>query len=790
VTPDVQQASEARPWRDAGRRTAGLLATSGTARRRELRQGRPFPLGANWDAAAGGTNFALFSEGAERVDLCLFAVPDGPEVARLELPRRTEHVWHGFLPEVGPGQLYGYRVHGRYAPREGLRFNRSKLLLDPYTRAITGRVQWDAAVFGYRFGRKSEDLTRDVHDSSRHVPKSVVIDPAFDWGDDHHPDVPWNETIIYETHVKGLTARHPEVPPGLRGTYAGLACPPVIDHLQRLGVTAVELMPVHHFTNDQFLLDRGLTNYWGYSSIGYFAPESRYAAGGERGEQVAEFKHMVKALHAARLEVILDVVYNHTAEGNHLGPTLCFRGVDNRTYYNLVADQPRYYMDFTGTGNTLNVHQAQTLKLIADSLRYWVQEMHVDGFRFDLAITLAREPHGYDKGAGFFDVLHQDPVLSRVKLIAEPWDVGDYGYQVGNFPTIWSEWNGKYRDTVRRFWKGDEGQVPEFAYRLTGSSDLYQLGGRGPRASVNFVTAHDGFTLRDLVSYNDKHNEANGENNHDGAHDNESWNCGAEGPSDDPDIVALRARQQRNFLATLLLSQGVPMLLGGDELGRTQQGNNNAYCQDNEISWYDWHLDDERQALLAWTRQLIHLRKQHPLLRRANFLTEQLVPEADLPELSWFKLDGTEVVGREWQDPLARSLGMRLVGLDEASGAPSALLLLANAYHEELPFVLPEAGGDSMEWEVLLDTRDAPQTSEPYAGRCYDIGDEYPLGGRSLALLRRVGISPVLHPVADRRADAAEQPVGTEPHVQPTNGQLMRRPREARAGQPAISSDV
>ncbi|MBV9172204.1 MAG: glycogen debranching protein GlgX [Chloroflexi bacterium] len=762
---------------------AGLLTTSGPARRPELPDGRPFPLGATWDPASGGTNVALFSEGAEQVEVCFFDDAHGPEVARVALRKRTEHVWHGFLPNVRPGQLYGYRVHGRYAPREGLRYNRSKLLLDPYARAITGRVEWHPSVFGYRFGRKSEDLTRDVHDSARYVPKSVVVDPTFDWGNDRRPDVPWNETVIYETHVKGITARHPEVPPDLRGTYAGLASPPIIDHLRQLGITTVELMPVHHFTNDQFLLDRGLTNYWGYSTIGYFAPESRYTASGEEGQQVAEFKHMVKALHAAGLEVILDVVYNHTAEGNHLGPTLCFRGVDNRSYYNLVAEQSRYYMDFTGTGNTLNVHHAQTLKLIADSLRYWVTEMHVDGFRFDLAITLAREPHGYDKGAGFFDILHQDPVLSRVKLIAEPWDVGDYGYQVGNFPTIWSEWDGKYRDTVRRFWRGTEGQVPELAYRLTGSSDLYQLGGRGPRASVNFVTAHDGFTLRDLVSYDDKHNEANGEDNQDGANDNESWNCGAEGPTNDPQVLELRARQQRNFLATLLLSEGVPMLLGGDEIGRTQLGNNNAYCQDNEISWYDWNLDDERserQALLAFTRQLIELRQKHPLLRRTDFLTDQPVPGLDLPELSWFKVDGTEVVGREWQDPLARSVGMRLVGLDEATGEPTALLLLANAYHEELPFVLPEAGGDSMEWEVLLDTRDGPQTPQPYASRCFDIGDEYPLGGRSLALLRRVAGSTVQDLVPDTDAYAVEETAALKAGAQRPNGQPAPGPRAAR----------
>ncbi len=702
--------------------------------------GRPFPLGATWDPQREEINFAVFSEHATRVELCLYDEPWGKEVERIALPRRTYHVWHGCLTGVRPGQLYGYRVHGPYAPRLGHRFNPAKLLIDPYAKAIAGRVDWSQPVFGYRFGRRSEDLTRDVRDSARGIPKSVVVDSTFDWGGDRRPCVPWTDTVIYETHVKGLTARHPDVPEDLRGTYAGLAQPAVLDYLQSLGVTAVELMPVHHFVNDKFLLDRGLTNYWGYSSIGYFAPESRYAASGEEGQQVVEFKAMVKALHAAGLEVILDVVYNHTAEGNHLGPTLCFRGADNWVYYNLVQDNPRYYMDFTGTGNTLNVHQAQTLKLIADSLRYWVEEMHVDGFRFDLAITLAREPQGYDKGAGFFDILHQDPVLSQVKLIAEPWDVGDSGYQVGNFPILWSEWNGRYRDNVRMFWKGDEGQMPQLASHLTGSSDMYQPGGRGPNASINFITAHDGFTLRDLVSYNEKHNEANGENNQDGNDDNHSWNCGAEGPTDDPEILALRARQQRNFLATLFLSQGVPMLLGGDEFGRSQQGNNNAYCQDNALSWYDWSWSDEQRALLEFTRRVIALRREYPALRQEDFLQGVFLPEADIKDLTWVKLDGTEMTPAEWGDAHARSLGMRLAGrVPPGSEDPAAgtLLVLLNAYHEELPFVLPEAGAESTQWEVLLDTRDpapAPQ-AEP---QTYDVGDEYPLGGRSLAVLRRV----------------------------------------------------
>src|SRR5579884_2495977 len=545
---------------------AGLLG--GPARRCSMpprvSSGRPFPLGATWDPQREEINFAVFSEHATRFELCLYDEPWGKEVERIALPRRTYHVWHGCLTGVRPGQLYGYRVHGPYAPRLGHRFNPAKLLIDPYAKAIAGRVDWSQPVFGYRFGRRSEDLTRDVRDSARGIPKSVVVDSTFDWGGDRRPCVPWTDTVIYETHVKGLTARHPDVPEDLRGTYAGLAQPAVLDYLQSLGVTAVELMPVHHFVNDKFLLDRGLTNYWGYSSIGYFAPESRYAASGEEGQQVVEFKAMVKAMHAVGLEVILDVVYNHTAEGNHLGPTLCFKGIDNAAYYRSVPDNPRFYYDFTGTGNSLNMRHPRTLQLVMDSLRYWVTEMHVDGFRFDLAPVLARELFEVDRLSAFFDTIQQDPVLSQVKLIAEPWDVGPGGYQVGNFPPGWTEWNGKYRDGVRRFWKGDGGTASEMATRLSGSSDLYQRSGRSPYASINFITCHDGFTLQDLVSYNQKHNEANGENNNDGANDNNSWNCGAEGPTDDAAIKALRARQKRNLLATLFFSEGVPMICGGD----------------------------------------------------------------------------------------------------------------------------------------------------------------------------------------------------------------------------------
>jgi isoamylase len=571
----------------------------------------------------------------------------------------------------------------------------------------------------------------------------MVVDDRFDWGTDRSPNVPWSETIVYETHVKGISMRHPDVPEDQRGTYLGLASEPIIDHMLSLGVTAVELLPVHQFIDDKFLLDRGLTNYWGYNSIGFFAPAGRYATG-DGGQQVSEFKEMVKRLHAAGLEVFLDVVYNHTAEGNHLGPTLSFRGVGNPTYYHLMPDNPRYYRDFTGTGNSVNVSSSQTLKLIADSLRYWIQEMHVDGFRFDLAITLAREPDAYDPGAAFFDICHQDPVISRAKLIAEPWDVGDFGYQVGNCPVLWSEWNGKYRDNVRKFWKGDPGQIAELAYRLSGSSDLYRLSGRGPTGSINFIAAHDGFTLRDLVTYNDKHNEANGEHNQDGANDNNSWNSGVEGPSEDPSINDLRARRQRSFLATLFLSQGVPMLLGGDEMSRTQHGNNNAYCQDNDISWFDWDLNDQQRGLLEFTRGLIAFRKQHPVLRRRRFFEGLFLPGADIKDLTWFKLDGTEMVDAQWADPEVRSMAMRVAGeaIDEREAEGSrisdeTLLVLINSYHEELTFKLPEAGGsESCQWELFMDTKEAAPPGP--SGKKYAVDRTYVLAPRALALFRRV----------------------------------------------------
>jgi glycogen operon protein len=706
-----------------------------------VRPGRPDPLGATWDGH--GTNFAVFSERAVRIEVCLFDDVSGKESARIALPERTRNVWHAYINGVGPGQLYGFRAQGRYAPREGIRFNPNKVLIDPYARAIAGRIDWRAPIFGYRLEARTEDLTRDVHNSARGTPKSVVIDNHFDWGDDYPPGVPLSETMVYETHVRGISMRHPDVPEALRGTYLGLASVPIVEHLRSLGVTAVELLPVHHFDDDKFLSDKKLSNYWGYNTIGYFAPAAHYASG-DRGQQVTEFKTMVKRLHEAGLEVFLDVVYNHTAEGNHLGPTLMFRGLDNPSYYTLMPDNPRYYRDFTGTGNSLNVRHPQVLKLIADSLRYWVQEMRVDGFRFDLVTVLGREPEAYDPGAAFFDIVHQDPVLSRVKLIGEPWDVGDFGYQVGNLPVLWSEWNGKYRDNVRRFWKGDPGQIAELAYRLSGSSDLYRLSGRGPAGSINFLTAHDGFTLHDLVTYNDKHNEANDENNQDGANDNNSWNSGVEGPSEDPAIGELRLRRQRSLIATLLLSQGVPMLLGGDEMSRTQQGNNNAYCQDNDISWFDWNLNDRQRELLEFTRGLIAFRAEHPLLRRRRYFEGLFLPGADIKDLTWFKLDGTEIQDDAWSDYEVRSMAMRLAGeaIDEREPdggriSDETLLVLLNAHHEQQTFTLPESGGgDTCVWERLLNTEQA--TPPAPSAEFHPVGGNYALAPRALALFRRV----------------------------------------------------
>jgi len=701
--------------------------------------GRPYPLGATWDGA--GVNFALFSENATAVDLCLFDEADAPQEAhRIRLEECSDHVWHVYLPEVRPGQHYGYRVHGLYEPEAGYRFNPAKLLFDPYAKAIAGTIDWSETLFGYRIGDAKADLSLDDRDNAGSIPKCVVVDQAFSWGGDQLLRTPWDRTVIYELHVQGFTARHPDVPKNLRGTYAGLATPEVIEHLQQLGVTAVELLPVHHFIRDKHLVDRGLTNYWGYNSIGFFAPDIGYASSTPRAQHVWEFKTMVKALHNAGIEVILDVVYNHTGEGNHLGPTLSFRGIDNASYYRLVPNRPRYYQDYTGCGNTLNVRHPRILQLIMDSLRYWVLEMHVDGFRFDLASTLARELHDVDRLSAFFDIIHQDPVLSQVKLIAEPWDLGEGGYQVGNFPVGWAEWNGRYRDTIRRYWKGDGGQVAELAYRLSGSSDLYEVGGRRPHASINFVTAHDGFPLHDLVSYNQKQNEANGEDNRDGTDDNLSWNCGVEGPTTKPSIVALREKQKRNMLATLLLSQGVPMLCGGDELGRTQQGNNNAYCQDNEISWVDWKLSKPQQTLLAFTKNLIALRQKHPVFRRRRFFQGRRIRGAEVKDLSWLRPDGKEMTDEDWAKGYVRCIGVRLAGdaiqEKDPKGRPlldETFIMLLNAHHEPRPFILP-AHRRGVRWQPVLDTALSHENAKPV--RLLRGGAQYDLEARSLAVLR------------------------------------------------------
>lgn len=699
--------------------------------------GSPYPLGATWDGS--GVNFALFSEHATRVELCLFDGDGRRETCRIPLPEQTDQVWHAYLPEVRPGQRYGFRVYGPYAPSAGHRFNPNKLLLDPYAKALDGSVRWNDALFGYRLGDPRADLSFDDRDSAPFAPKSVVVDTAFTWGDDRPPRIPWKDTVIYEVHVKGFTIRNPEVPPHLRGTYAGLASQPAVDYLRSLGVTAVELLPVHEFIDDKHLVDRGLRNYWGYNSIGYFAPAERYSSSGSLGQQVDEFKTMVKTLHQAGIEIILDVVYNHTGEGNQLGPTLGFRGIDNVAYYRLSPGDRRYYVDYTGTGNTLNMTHPRTLQLIMDSLRYWIQEMHVDGFRFDLASALARELHAVDRLGAFFDIIHQDPVISQVKLIAEPWDLGEGGYQVGNFPVLWAEWNGRYRDTVRSFWRGDAGQAGDMAYRLTGSSDLYGRGGRSPFASINFVTAHDGFTLHDLVSYNEKHNEANGEDNRDGENFNRSYNFGIEGLTDDPEIIALRERQKRNFLATLLLSQGVPMLCGGDEIGRTQLGNNNAYCQDNEVSWFNWRLDRRQRDLLIFTRYLIRLFHRHPVLRRRQFFYGRPIRGSEVKDLTWFRPDGKEMTEEDWNNPETRCFGLRLSGdaIDEVDAqgrriVDATLLILLNAHVDPVPFVLP-AHRPGVRWHTLLDTR-MPQGIRRQ--RLLRGGESYDLIGRNLALLR------------------------------------------------------
>lgn len=702
--------------------------------------GKPYPLGATWDGV--GVNFAIFSEHASKVELCLFDDLDSPyEADRITMPEQTDDVWHVYVPNLKPRQLYGYRVYGPYDPPLGMRFNPNKLLMDPYAKAITGTIKWNDTMFGYPIGDPMVDLAFDKRNSAPFMPRCVVVDMSFPWVDDRPPDIPLYRSVIYELHVKGFTQLHPDVPENLRGTYAGLATPAIIEYLKSLGVTAVELLPVHHHVDDRHLVERGLTNYWGYNSLGYFSPDVRYSSPDLPGEQVYEFKAMVKALHAAGIEVILDVVYNHTAEGNHLGPTLSWRGIDNEAYYRLVPGNPRYYMDYTGTGNSLNMLNVRSLQMIMDSLRYWITEMHVDGFRFDLAATLMRGLHEADRLSSFFDVIHQDPIISQAKLIAEPWDVGPGGYQVGNFPVLWSEWNGKYRDTVRRFWKGDESQVAELAYRLAGSSDLYEHNGRRPYASINFVTAHDGFTLRDLVSYNEKHNMANGENNQDGDSHNNSWNCGVEGPTDDPGIKALRARQMRNLMGTLLLSQGVPMILAGDERGRTQQGNNNAYCQDNEISWVNWDLDDIGRDILAFTRKLIQIRNEHPMLHRRRFFQGRSIHGTGIHDIVWWRPDGGEMTDEEWSNGVVRCLGMLLNGqaMDDYDerGLPvrdDILLFLLNAYYQDIPFTLPGKPSEPV-WELVLDTSlTAAEHAKlkPTKSKC---GQKYSLKGRSLVLL-------------------------------------------------------
>ncbi|HZT67590.1 MAG TPA: glycogen debranching protein GlgX [Acidimicrobiales bacterium] len=694
--------------------------------------GQPFPLGSHYDGS--GTNFSLFSEVAEGVEVCLF--DDDRVETRFELGEVDAFCWHGYLPNVAPGQRYGFRVHGPYAPADGHRCHPSKLLIDPYAKAVEGKVKWDPAVFAYPLG--DPDGGPNANDSAPFMPLSVVTNPYFDWGDDRHPRVPRQDSVIYEVHVKGFTHTHPDIDPDLRGTYAGLGSPAAIEHLQRLGVTAVELLPVHQFIHDAHLEQIGLTNYWGYNSIGYLAPHNGYSSSGQRGQQVQEFKGMVRALHEAGIEVILDVVYNHTAEGNHLGPSLSFRGIDNAAYYRLMPDDRSRYMDYTGTGNSLNMRHPHVLQLIMDSLRYWVLDMHVDGFRFDLASTLARELHDVDRLSAFFDLIQQDPVVSQVKLIAEPWDVGEGGYQVGNFPPLWSEWNGKYRDCIRDFWRGQGGTLAEFAYRLTGSSDLYESNGRRPSASINFITAHDGFTLADLVSYNQKHNEANGEDNRDGSDDNRSWNCGVEGPTDDPAVAELRQRQRRNFLTTLMLSQGVPMVLGGDELGRTQGGNNNGYCQDNEVSWYDWSKIDE--AFLDFTCRLVAFRREHPVFRRRRFF-EGVAIQGSVTDIAWFTPAGKQMEDPDWRTGEPGAIAVFLNGDGIPSPGPrgepiqdDSFFMLFNTCDKDLTFKLPEGRWGAL-WSTELDTAESQPPDDDAAP--LPAGSEVPVAARSIKVFRR-----------------------------------------------------
>jgi isoamylase len=708
--------------------------------------GSPYPQGATWDGT--GVNFAIYSEGATKVELCLFDQQDSAEHETIEVRECTGYVWHCYVPGLTIGQLYGYRLHGPFKPEAGFRFNSSKLLIDPYAQAIAGSVNWDYPIFSYKFNDPAADLSFDDRDDAAGMPKSVVSTSHFDWQNDRPPETPLHESVIYELHVKGFTELNRDIPETLRGTYAGVAQPASIDYLKKLGITAVELMPIHDFLDDKHLLDQGLKNYWGYNTTNFFAPDARYSSSGDRGQQIGEFKTMVRELHRAGIEVILDVVYNHTSEGNHMGPTLSFRGIDNTTYYRLVNDTPRYYMDYTGTGNTLNMRHPQVLKLVMDSLRYWVIDMHVDGFRFDLAAALARELHDVDRLSAFFDVINQDPVLSKVKLIAEPWDVGEGGYQVGRFPALWAEWNGKYRDVVRRYWKGDDGVLAELGYRLTGSSDLYQRDGRRPSASINFITAHDGFTLNDLVSYNDKHNEANGEENRDGANDNHSWNHGAEGLTEDPKILELRERQKRNMLATLLLSQGVPMICGGDEISRSQGGNNNAYAQDNEISWTNWDLNDDKRALLEFTTNLITLRRNHPNFRRRKFYQDRQISPSktgkrkvdglEVRDITWFRPDGGEMTEEEWQAGWVRCIGVGLSGktLDDVDRygervTDDTFMLCLNPHYEPIQFYMPPCNEGSV-WQLVVDTRDAVCSAAKYVAP----GEFYDMVERSVVLLR------------------------------------------------------
>jgi isoamylase len=694
-----------------------------------ITEGLPSPLGATWDGL--GVNFAIFSAHATKVELCLFDTSGKREVERIELPEYTDEIWHGYLPDARPGTIYGYRAHGPYEPENGHRFNPYKLLLDPYAKAHMGQLKWSNEVFGYRVGPKSDDLTFDQRDSSRFVPKCRVIDPAFTWSRDRAPRIPWERTIFYEMHVKGFTKLHPAVPPDLRGTFAGLASQEVVDYIKSLGVTSVELLPIHAFLNDRRLLEQGLTNYWGYNTIGFFAADPRYFASGT----LAEFKQMIAHMHDAGLEVILDVVYNHTAEGNERGPTLSFKGIDNASYYRLQPDNQRFYINDTGTGNTVNLSHPRVLQMVTDSLRYWALEMHVDGFRFDLATILGREPQGFDEGSGFLKSCRQDPVLATTKLIAEPWDIGPGGYQVGRFPPGWAEWNDRFRDTVRSYWKGDEGKAPELATRLAASGDFFDQRGRKSWASVNFITAHDGFTLNDLVSYNEKHNEANKENNQDGTSNNYSWNCGAEGPTEDLEIKKLRERQKRNMLATLFLAQGTPMLLAGDEFGRTQGGNNNAYCQDNEISWLNWEkIDDKGQALTSFVRTLIKLKSTFSILRRGRFLKSDLNEALQVKEITWINASGLEMQLSDWNDHNMRCFGMLLDGRAQITGIKRAasdptLLLVMNAYHEVVKFRIPEVAGGSR-WRCFIDTNDPEREELPL----FRTNDTYDVAGRSLLI--------------------------------------------------------